>query len=291
MDSSALEIISKALESSLDFWGLLLLISTAVVVAGLIVEYRDETSEFWTLCRWPMSSFPWHKFRGLLGGILVTIGVAGELAFTYTASRVETKLRDNNHHVVSSLQTTISQNNLEAQRLRKETEDEHMARVEAEESVAWRKLSPSAKARLRITLQPQLFSASRTWLMYNFNDMEAFTFGDDLAEVLKAAEWHPTDVEPIELMAEGPVPFGRAPRPERGIVVSTTGEQSNEDAANALTKALVSLGFDCKRSFVPAMRAKEYGNTVFVFVEPRPEGRQGDAKLRADARNRQAKTN
>jgi len=99
MDLSDLESISKALERSLDIWGLLLLVATAVVVVGLIIEYWHDVKEFWVICRWPMVSFPWDKFKALAGGILVTLGVALELSFTYMASRDETKLRANNHRI------------------------------------------------------------------------------------------------------------------------------------------------------------------------------------------------
>jgi multidrug efflux pump subunit AcrA (membrane-fusion protein) len=103
MDLSALESISKALEKSLDFWGLLLLLSTAVVVFGLVVEYWHDVEEFWLIAHWPMAAFPWDKFKTLVGGILVTIGVAGELIVTYKASRVETQLRENSHRIEAFL--------------------------------------------------------------------------------------------------------------------------------------------------------------------------------------------
>jgi hypothetical protein len=103
MDLSALESISKALEKSLDFWGLMLLFATALVVIGLVVEYWHDVQEFWMRLTWPMASFPWDKFTALAGGILVTIGVAGELLVTYKASRVETQLRENSHKIETFL--------------------------------------------------------------------------------------------------------------------------------------------------------------------------------------------
>jgi hypothetical protein len=48
MDPSALESVSRNLESSLDCWEWLLLGSTLVVVVGLIVEYWEPVSEFGT---------------------------------------------------------------------------------------------------------------------------------------------------------------------------------------------------------------------------------------------------
>ncbi len=103
MDLSALESISKALEKSLDFWGLVLLLATALVVIGLVVEYWHDAKEFWIIVRWPMAAFPWDKFKTLVGGILVTIGVALELISTYKASRVETQLRENSHRIEAFL--------------------------------------------------------------------------------------------------------------------------------------------------------------------------------------------
>jgi hypothetical protein len=99
MDPSALESVSRTLESSLDCWGLLIWVSTGAVALGLVIEYWEPISEFIEEWRRPAATFPWRKFWGLTGGILVTVGVVGEFAFTYKASRVETKLRANNHQI------------------------------------------------------------------------------------------------------------------------------------------------------------------------------------------------
>ena len=103
MDPSALENVSRSLESSLDFWGAMLLVATLVVVIGLVLEYWHEVKEFWVHVSWPMATFPWGKLIALSGGILVTIGVFGELFVTYKASRIETKLRENNHKIETML--------------------------------------------------------------------------------------------------------------------------------------------------------------------------------------------
>jgi hypothetical protein len=109
MDPSALESVSRSLESSLDFWGLMLLVATLLVVIGLVVEYWHEVGELWEHVRWPMAAFPWDKVVALSGGILVTIGVFGELFVTYKASRVETKLRENNHKIEESLNISAAE--------------------------------------------------------------------------------------------------------------------------------------------------------------------------------------
>src|ERR1035441_9373873 len=99
MDPSALETVSRSLESSLDLLGVMLLAATCLVVIGLVLEYWHEIKDFWVYWRWPMAAFPWNKFAAISGGILVTLGVAGELAFTYIASRKESQLRENNHRI------------------------------------------------------------------------------------------------------------------------------------------------------------------------------------------------
>ena len=103
MAPSALESVSRSFESSLDWWGWFILASTAIVAIGLVVEYWEPVREFIDECRRPAAAFPWYKFMGLAGGILVTVGVFGEFWGAYKASRVETKLRENNHKIEESL--------------------------------------------------------------------------------------------------------------------------------------------------------------------------------------------
>jgi hypothetical protein len=99
MDLSALLRASDALNSSLGRLGFWLAFFTSLVVVGLIVEYRHEVIEFWHEVRMPMAAFPWTKFMGLFGGLLVTIGVAGELGIQFFASGVESALRANSQQI------------------------------------------------------------------------------------------------------------------------------------------------------------------------------------------------
>jgi len=157
-------------------------------------------------------------------------------------------------------------------------EAERLARVQLEEAMAWRRLSAKQQGKIADDLKG--FQVARTWIIYNLNDIEAFGFGADLASAL--SKWNPTEPEPIMKMAEGPVPVGKNQPPSRGVFVSTTGEKSYEIAADALVKALRLLGFDSARSSVPAIREQHPTSTIFISVEPRPEGPQGDAKLKGN---------
>ena len=57
-----------------------------------------------------------------MGAILITLGVAGELFFTYMASRAETNLRINNNQMVALLNGRASQNEKDAAQARKDAE-------------------------------------------------------------------------------------------------------------------------------------------------------------------------
>jgi hypothetical protein len=156
-------------------------------------------------------------------------------------------------------------------------EGERLARIRLEEALAWRRLSQQQQDALAASLAH--FSVNRAWLIYNANDIEAFGFASDLAHALK--KWNSTEPEPILKMSEGPVPVGAQPPPPRGVVVSTTGEKGNNEAADALVKRLNALGFDASRSPHPLIDQQRPSPTVFVSVELRPEGPQGGAKLEA----------
>jgi hypothetical protein len=69
------------------------------VVLGLLLEYWEPVRDFIAERRKSATALPWKNLMELAGGFLITVGVAGELGFAYKASRVETKLRENNHQI------------------------------------------------------------------------------------------------------------------------------------------------------------------------------------------------
>jgi len=98
MDLPALENASKTLQHSLDSLATWLSIWTLLVVVGLIVEYAKEVFDIITI-----RPFHWPALWILIGGILITGGVAGELYIQFNASRIETALRTNNIQVEALL--------------------------------------------------------------------------------------------------------------------------------------------------------------------------------------------
>jgi hypothetical protein len=113
MDASSLEREINRLEirsDSLDAW---LLFWIILVVVGLVVEVCVVVKEHWHK---PEKRTIWTFLLELIGPLLITIGVAGELGIHIKAGHVETALRNANRNVFALL-------NKEAGTARKEAGD------------------------------------------------------------------------------------------------------------------------------------------------------------------------
>jgi len=98
MDLTALESGISNLERLLDTLTVWLFISTLLVVIGLVVEYGHDVKELFT-------ARPYNRklAQTVIGGILITVGVTGELVIQFMASRVETDLRSKSHQIEAQL--------------------------------------------------------------------------------------------------------------------------------------------------------------------------------------------
>jgi hypothetical protein len=286
MDLPTLQRTIDSLEkslTSLEFW---LLAATALVVLGLVLEYWHEIPESIIELK---RAWAWKPLLVIIGGVLITVGVAGELAVQFFASQKETNLRKANDAVFSILNTKAAEASDRATkaendtaRLNKVAEDERLARIKIEEDVAWRRLSKDQQVKMASRLKS--FSSETVLLQYNLNDLEADSFASDVASVLQQAKWKEV-FEPLAvmMMREGPVSLGTNPPLERGVIIISTGDQPSHNASDVIRNMLEEFGFDAKRQPKDDPRPN---STVFIFVESRPEGPQGEAKLRHKAESR-----
>lgn len=183
MDLPQLESAIKALEKSLDSLSVWLTVWTALVVLGLGVELADDLRKI--VKERPVK---WTKHLLVIGGgLLITIGVAGELFVQFKASKVETFLRADSHQVEALLNQQAAEANKEAEEVRSEAasaliqiaqakKDAELARRDAESfkldiakaneraAEASQKAEEERLARLRIeeTLAPRRISAEQT---------------------------------------------------------------------------------------------------------------------------------
>jgi hypothetical protein len=169
------EPISKkrSLEGAVDSLATWLEIFTALVVVGLIVEYGPEI--FIDIVeKKPPSS-------GLVGGLLITIGVAGELLIGFRANRKEAELREVNDLI-------IAEANERAARAEQSAAEATLARVKIEEKLAPRKLTEAARADLVEALAP--FEGRKVdVVIYDVYEDEVHRLGVSLDETFKLAGW------------------------------------------------------------------------------------------------------
>ena len=309
---SALESDASALEMSSVFWERWpLWISNVLVLLGVATElliirhqYRDDI-EAWARTYfgilWSPNRPSIAKLLVDVGSVLlIAVGIMGELGIGIKIASINVTLRGKSAELRSNNAELRTKSDQLIGLLHKETEDERLARVELEDSVSWRRLSPGKRPAIAARLRS--YGGQVAWLTYNMNDVEANDFGVDIAGTLKLAHWIPTEPEALMRLLKGPVNLGTNKLP-RGVVVTSTSDSSSENAAKALVQELQNAGFDATSS--PPVPLGTYpwqaiGQAVFRFnggllnnrpavfvgVEPRPNGPQGDAKLRAEAKNR-----
>ena len=179
----------------------MLLAATCLVVIGLVLEYWHEIKDFWVHVRWPIAAFPWNKFAAISGGVLVTLGVAGELAFTYMASRKESQLRENNHRIEALLTKEAGEANeraskneqqtaglkLKAAELSKEAETERLARIQLAASISWR--TPDRALIPQLSPPLQRFAGQRFAVVSDLGDPERMNVFSWIALLLGDAHW------------------------------------------------------------------------------------------------------
>jgi hypothetical protein len=295
----ALRSSIKGLESRSSSLEWLLYVFVALVVIGVVLEfgsvvweYREELEDFQRgTIRSPQKPSNRKLWFELSGAVLVAIGVSGELAIDVKSGDIQTALRAKNGELIGILQNAssialhaASENEKQAAQLRtyaeglkKQAEDERLARLKIEDAVAWRRLGKPQISELGSELA--MFSRQLTAVVYNVSDLEAYSFASDIDVALhEFAHWNIGEPQPILKMREGPVNFGTNPPLERGVVIASTSDDGSRAAAKSLVKKLSALGFD-------SVLGKEFGAakpTVQIMVEPRPVGAQGAAKLRVE---------
>jgi hypothetical protein len=277
MDLPAVETTIKALERYLDSLGVWLTVWTALVVVGLIVEFAEDLKEL--IAERP---FRWRLFRGIVGGLLITVGVAGELFVQFKAAKVETELRADSHEIEARLNKEAADANKQAADARNESanafsqaaqamRDAAVARRDAESlkletakanqsaAEANKKAEEERLARLKIEerLAPRRISAAQTailmrdlrplWgrkviLFFISGDPETATFVDLLTGTLKTAG---LTVETRPGMILGAVKAG----------ISFTIGKNRFGDANILANALIEAGLVEKP--VPAEKIPE----------------------------------
>ena len=310
--SPSIETARTAYERGVDRNFTALIICSFVVAIGLVLEYKEDFIDQIRRLRTGrlidrMLAFR-HLRKHLLGGILVTIGVAGEFLFEYSGSIADNELRQFNNGVTAALQLEAANASRDAENAKsvsrgfdlriaevnakakaseddaakamREAEAERLARVELEDKVAWRTFNKSQQDHLKKMLSR--FAPQPTNCAFLGSDMEAFSFASEIAEALRSIAWRVAPPDPnVLVMKETSFPTYASPirKIDFGVeVVSTTDAQAMA-AAHAVVDELNHLGFDAYFSPTPQ---RPQGSQIWITVQHRPLGPQGEAKLRAE---------
>jgi len=231
------------------------------VVVGLGIElYRPIVA----LC----SKFDLGTLIELIGVILVTLGVAGELAVEWMTHRKERELLRIDAEIEREDKRQLAELNLLA-------EQEQHARVKLEKEMAGRRLNPEQKTFLQDRLRGR--SRQHVYIVPGVQTLEAKTFAESLNAALGGTGW---------------ITYPEVTKPRRhievaGICIMAAGDGRTREAAKELSDVLEELGFMPRfREDFPIMYAQPYWpqglvsqagspgsniNVVLVVILDKPE--------------------
>lgn len=267
-------------------------VSTVILTIGAVIEYWANLRLLALLSlKWLLrKSNPFERcaFGKLLlhtiGPILVVLGIAGEVVFEGRDFVLEDEQGEQSQQTIATLQKQASASNKEAGELRKEAEDEHMARVELEDRVSWRRLSTNNKDELKGKMLG--FKGMFAEVHCLEHDMEGCSFGADIANSLRQAKLNAfvNSLMTVNIVPQLNNPITGFPN---DVIIETTNDPKGFAAGKVVHDTLKSFGFGpikppTLHKFPPGIKA--LSPMIWVSIYGRPEGPQGDAKLRADAK-------
>jgi hypothetical protein len=147
--------------------------------------------------------------------------------------------------------------------------------LELQASTAFRRLNADQKNAVAARLKQ--FSPQVVSIWYEGEGgSETQIFASTIADALRSAKWRVFAPAGMFTMSSGGRMGENSPI-ELGVQVISTADFPSRNAATALVSALGEQGFDCNLREKPEDRKSP---VVIVNVLPRPEGAQGEAKLR-----------
>ena len=284
--AQALDLAKTAdLEKLRDWYFDCLLVCTAVVGLGLGMEAAEIGHDVWGIFRrksierkyWLTPSIDrkeyrardWARVLSAVGWLVIVLGVMGEGVSEAFVHKYDTALSTLNDTLIANTQK-------EAKQLGKDAEGERLARVQIQEALAWRTLNECEIFSSR--LLPFQGQPSAVW--YNAGDAEGTAFAWEMARALHAFKWNVFSPAAFLDIAQAGQPFTPAiAEAKKGIEVARTNDRNSQRAADALVEALNACGFDA----APAPKiAAGTSPMVWVNIGTRPNGPQGESKLRAE---------
>jgi|GEM_PF-4136361 len=260
MESDDLARRRDNLEGSIDSLAVWMIVFTAAVVIGLLIEFCAILAF--------IRIHEWWVVLDAAGEATVTVGVGGELWVEFRASRKEKKLRGINAEIERQDKLTIANLNLVV-------EQERHARVKIEKYVAGCDVSPEKELAICKGLSAFANSERLVIITPGFDGFEARRFGSLLCATLKQAKLN------AFTMAHEPL----NPIREQGVYILATPDPETQELAVAIGRSLKGAGIEAdwyttsdndpeelKSNWPPAWYDPRRRRVLIVVMEqPRPE--------------------
>jgi hypothetical protein len=235
------------------------------------------------------------KLAATLGWILIVVGVGGEFVTDSFVSKADGLVRQFDEILLAEAQNKsahaeaiargfdaqIAESNAKAKSAEATAEAERLARVKIEAAVAWRQLSDQDKRDIGAALTG-FKSLAAVGIWFNASSTEAELFADDIAEALRSGDIVTNAPGGMMEMRESSGKF-REPivEPMTGVRVQSTKDEAARKFATLFIAELNRRGFDAIRQKDPPFGESKIPQ-IWVTVEPRPKGPQGEYKLQAE---------
>jgi len=228
----------SSLERSVDFWEGVSHVFAALVVVGLMVEYREPFVNF-------IRTHDWRYITKSIGAVLVTIGVAGEVLAGHRSTKKDGELREANSMLAQKAGERIAELNLKA-------EQEQHARIKLQKEMAGRRILPEHFAVLRDRLKG--FGQQKLYVHKSTDQWEIILFTSHLCGVIRSeCGWDAVELVGSPTLVDLVIP---------GVHIFCTPDTESQDAAIALSKALNEIGVKCI-AYCPKTRPDVKDWTVF----------------------------
>jgi hypothetical protein len=208
----------------------------------------------------------------ILGGIWVLVTLVG-WAFSWKAAKLKdtelTKYQVEAKQSIAEANKAASIANQQAAAANRE-----LASLQAK--MTPRRLTQEQQEKLASGVKPLAPQLASVW--YGAGDKESENFSWDIASALNAAGWRVFSPASTAALAQSGKPFGTIPRLQTGVIVTSNSDEPSVKAVDALVRELSALGFDARKASTTGDRAEP---VVVVTVQARPDGAQGDQKLKA----------
>jgi hypothetical protein len=207
----------------------------------------------------------------ILGGLLALVTLVG-----WTFSWKAGKLKDD---ALKRYQATATQSIAEANKVasiaNQQAASANLELATLQAKVAPRRLTKEQQDKLASEVKAFAPQVASVW--YGAGDKESETFSWEIAAGLHAAGWTVFSPASTVTLAASGKEFGATSRLQTGVVVASTSDEHSLKAADAVVAELSALGFDATKAPKTEDRAEP---VVIVTVEARPEGAQGEQKLK-----------